>query len=60
MTRWRLTIEFDGGPFMGLGVRLLPGAMTTTARIGRAMLALLRQGDPPAVVENAEINRLGG
>jgi uncharacterized protein YbjT (DUF2867 family) len=49
-----------GGPFMGLGVRLLPGAMTTTARIGRAMLALLRQGDPPAVVENAEINRLGG
>lgn len=49
-----------GGPFMGLGVRLLPGAMTTTARIGRAMLALLRQGDPPTVVENAEINRLGG
>ena len=48
------------GPFMGLGVRLLPAAMTTTARIGRAMLALLRQADPPAVVENAEINRLGG
>ena len=48
------------GPFMGLGVRLLPQAMTTTARIGRAMLALLRQGDPPAVAENAEINRLGG
>jgi uncharacterized protein YbjT (DUF2867 family) len=39
-----------GGPFMGLGVRLLPGAMTTTARIGRAMLALLRPGYPPAVV----------
>jgi uncharacterized protein YbjT (DUF2867 family) len=49
-----------GGPFMGLGVRLLPAAMTTTARIGRAMLALLRQDNPPAVVENAEINRLGG
>lgn len=47
-------------PFMGLGVRLLPQAMTTTARIGRAMLELLRQDDPPAVVENAEINRLGG
>lgn len=46
-------------PFMGLGVRLLPQAMTTTARIGRAMLALLRQDDPPAVVENAQINRLG-
>lgn len=48
------------GPFMGLGVRLLPRAMTTTARIGRAMLQLLRQQNPPAVVENAEINRLGG
>lgn len=48
------------GPFMGLGVRLLPQAMTTTARVGRAMLALLRQADPPAVVENAGINRLGG
>ena len=47
------------GPFMGLGVRLLPGLMTTTQRVGRAMLELLRQEDPPAVVENAEINRLG-
>ena len=48
-----------GGPLMGLGVRLLPGVMTTTARVGRAMLAVLRQPDPPAVLENAEINRLG-
>ncbi|MEO8366570.1 MAG: NAD-dependent epimerase/dehydratase family protein [Pseudoxanthomonas sp.] len=47
------------GPFMGLGVRLLPQVMTTTQRVGRAMLALLRQDDPPAVIENAEINRLG-
>lgn len=46
------------GPLMGLGVRLLPGQMTTTARVGEAMLALLRQDDPPAVVENDEINRL--
>lgn len=48
-----------GGPFMGLGVRLLPQLMTTTERVGRAMLAVLRQPDPPAVLENAEINRLG-
>jgi len=47
------------GPLMGLGVRLMPGLMTTTERVGRAMLALLRERDPPAVVENAEINRLG-
>ena len=47
------------GPLMGLGVNLAPDMMTTTQRVGRAMLAVLRQGDPPAVVENAEINRLG-
>ena len=47
------------GPLMGLGVRLMPNVMTTTARVGRAMLALLRQKNPPAVVENADINRLG-
>lgn len=47
------------GPLMGLGVRLMPNVMTTTERVGRAMLRLLRQKNPPAVVENADINRLG-
>ena len=46
-------------PLMGLGVQLLPGVMTTTERLGRAMLQVLRQDNPLAVVENAEINRLG-
>lgn len=48
------------GPLMGVGVRLMPNVMTTTARVGRAMLQLIRQPQPPAVVENDEINRLGG
>ncbi|TDK28392.1 NAD-dependent epimerase/dehydratase family protein [Luteimonas aestuarii] len=48
-----------GGPFMGLGVRLMPGLMTTTAAVGRAMLALSHMPSPPSTVENAEINRLG-
>jgi uncharacterized protein YbjT (DUF2867 family) len=47
------------GPLMGLGVALAPQFMTTTARVGRAMLAVARMEDPPAVVENDEINRLG-
>lgn len=47
------------GPVMGIGVSLAPSLMTTTARLGRAMLAIARMSDPPAVVENAEINRLG-
>lgn len=46
-------------PLMGLGVQLLPNLMTTTERVGRAMLQVLRQDNPPPVVENAEINRLG-
>ena len=44
---------------MGLGVRLAPQLLTTTERVGRAMLQLARDVDPPSVVENAEINRLG-
>lgn len=47
------------GPLMGLGARLVPGLMTRTDRVGRAMLQMLREDHPPAVVENAEINRLG-
>jgi len=47
------------GPLMGLGVRMAPGFMTTTERVGRAMLQLLQQKDPPPIVEAAEINRLG-
>jgi len=47
------------GPAMGLGVKLMPGLLTTTERVGRAMLHVLRMGDPPPVVENAQINRMG-
>jgi len=47
------------GPLFGLGVKFAPQLMTTTGRVGRAMLAVLRMPDPPAIVENGEINRLG-
>lgn len=48
-----------GAPVMGALRPLLPGVLTSTAHLGRAMLALARMPDPPAVVENREINRLG-
>ncbi|MEO8747986.1 MAG: NAD-dependent epimerase/dehydratase family protein [Rhodanobacter sp.] len=48
------------GPVMGLAQRLLPGQLTTTANVGRAMLALAREQQPPPVVENADINRWAG
>lgn len=47
------------GPLMGLGVSAMPGLMTTTERVGRAMLAVLRKTPPPPIVENAQINTLG-
>lgn len=46
-------------PLMGIGVRMAPRLMTTTAHVGRAMLRLLHTADPQAIVENDEINRLG-
>jgi uncharacterized protein YbjT (DUF2867 family) len=55
----RDTVYSLAGPLLGLGVKLAPQVMTTTERVGRAMLAVLRMPEPPAVVENAEINRLG-
>lgn len=45
-------------PLMGLGVRWMPGLLTSTDRVGKAMLQLLRQPDPPAIVENDAINAL--
>ncbi|MEO5812599.1 MAG: NAD-dependent epimerase/dehydratase family protein [Rhodanobacter sp.] len=44
-------------PVMGMARRLLPGQVTSTAEVGRAMLALTRADTPPAVVENAGINQ---
>lgn len=55
----RDTLYRLAGPALGLGVHMAPQLMTTTERMGRAMLAVLRQAEPPAVVENADINRLG-
>ncbi|HTL14456.1 MAG TPA: NAD-dependent epimerase/dehydratase family protein [Thermomonas sp.] len=56
---WMRPLYAVGAPLMGVGARLLPSVMTSTAALGRALLALAAMPDPPAVVENAEINRLG-
>ena len=55
---WMRPLYALGAPFMGLGVRLLPGVMTSTAAVGRALLTLAAMPEPPAIVENAGINRL--
>ena len=56
---WMRPFYAVAAPVMGLGVRWLPGQMTSTARLGRAMRALAATPAPPAVVENDAINRLG-
>lgn len=46
------------GPLFPLADRAAPGLVTTTQRVGRAMLRLAREGGPPRVLENADINLL--
>ena len=57
---WMRPLYAIAAPAMGLGVRLFPDLMTSTAHVGRAMLALARMPSPPRVVENSAINQLGG
>lgn len=56
---WMRPLYTIAAPAMALGARLLPGMMTSTALLGRAMLALAAMPDPPGVVENDAINALG-
>ncbi len=46
-------------PLMGVARHLLPGQLTSTSRVGRAVLALARTAQPPRIVENVDINRWG-
>ena len=47
-------------PVLPLFKVLLPGQVTTTERVGRAMLEVVRRGGASRVVENREINEIGG
>jgi uncharacterized protein YbjT (DUF2867 family) len=55
----RAAVYALAGPLLGLATRSMPSMMTTSTRVGRAMLAALRQSPPPAVLENTDINALG-
>ena len=56
---WMRPLYAVAAPLMGIGVRLAPSVITSTAHLGRALLALAAMPAPPPVVENADINRLG-
>lgn len=58
---WLQALYALGAPGLALGAKHLPHTFTTTARMGRAMIEVAAQDDrASAVLDNAEINRLGG
>jgi uncharacterized protein YbjT (DUF2867 family) len=48
------------GPLYPLWKALLPAWVTTTEKVGKAMLAVVRRGAPKTVLENGDINALAG
>jgi hypothetical protein len=57
-TRWYHLLYAATRPLYPLLERLGPRAVTTTEQIGRAMLALARDGYSKRVLEMADINAL--
>lgn len=55
---WMRPFYAVAAPLMGAGVKLAPGLFTSTAHLGRAILALASMPVPPPVVENDAINEL--
>jgi uncharacterized protein YbjT (DUF2867 family) len=58
-TGWYNAAYFILKPFVPMLERVAPTMITTTERVGRAMLAVARNGYPSHILEMADINRLG-
>ena len=54
---WAQPIYVATAPLLGWLVRVAPGSMTTTERVGRAMISVARNGYPKPVLESEDINR---
>ncbi|MCI4362603.1 MAG: epimerase, partial [Thermoplasmata archaeon] len=46
-------------PLLPLFLRWAPGSVTTTERVGRAMIRVARDGAPGAIIDTRQINALG-
>ena len=57
-TAWYRAIYAVMGPLYPLLDHLFPRYITSTERVGRAMIAVARRGAPAHVLENQEINEL--
>jgi uncharacterized protein YbjT (DUF2867 family) len=56
-TAWVQAIYVVGSPLLARLVRTSPHYMTTTERLGRAMIGVARDGYPKPVLESEDINR---
>ncbi|WP_213772346.1 epimerase [Bradyrhizobium sp. dw_78] len=57
-TAWYQAIYVAAAPLFGLLKRVAPKYVTTTERIGRAMIKVVRDGYPKPVLESEDINRV--
>jgi len=56
-TAWVQAIYIVASPLLARLVRTSPHYMTTTERVGRAMISVARNGFPRPVLESEDINR---
>lgn len=56
-TGWVNAVYAVSGPLLSLMARIAPNQMTTSERLGRAMISVARDGYPKPILESADINR---
>jgi uncharacterized protein YbjT (DUF2867 family) len=56
-TGWINAAYFVAAPLLSFLVRAAPNHMTTSERMGRAMISVVRDGYPTPILESADINR---
>jgi uncharacterized protein YbjT (DUF2867 family) len=59
-TAWLRALYAVVAPLYPVWKALLPNYVTTTAQVGRAMIRVAREGAPKKVLENRDINEIGG
>jgi len=59
-TAWLRAVYAVVAPLYPVWKRLFPNYVTTTAQVGRAMIHVAREGTPQRVLENRDINAIGG
>ena len=56
-TGWINAVYAVTAPLLAYMVRVTPDQMTTSERLGRAMISVVRNGYPKSILESADINR---